>query len=31
VRLNTLLNDVMATEVGTNDGGFLPEAVRPKK
>jgi arylsulfatase len=31
LRLNTLLNDLMAREVGVNDGKFLPEAVRPKK
>jgi arylsulfatase len=31
LRLNALLNDLMAREVGVNDGKFLPEAVRPKK
>jgi arylsulfatase len=31
LRLNGLLNDLMAREVGVNDGSFLPEAVRPKK
>ena len=31
LRLNTLLNDLMAKEVGVNDGKFLPEEVRPKK
>jgi arylsulfatase len=30
LRLNALLNDLMAREVGINDGKFLPEAVRPK-
>ncbi len=27
---NKLLNDLIAAEVGVNDGSFLPEAVRPK-
>jgi len=31
LRLNGLLNDLMAREVGVNDGRFLPESVRPKK
>jgi arylsulfatase len=31
LRLNALLNDLMAREVGVNDGKFLPEVVRPKK
>jgi arylsulfatase len=31
LRLNSLLNDLMAQEVGVNDGKFLPEIVRPKK
>ena len=31
LRLNGLLNDLMAREVGVNDGKFLPEVVRPKK
>jgi hypothetical protein len=31
VRLNALLNDLMAKEVGTNDGKFLPDGVRPEK
>jgi arylsulfatase len=31
LRLNALLNDLMAREVGVNDGKFLPEIVRPKK
>jgi arylsulfatase len=30
LRLNGLLNDLMAREVGINDGKFLPEVVRPK-
>jgi arylsulfatase len=30
VRMNTLLNELMAREVGANDGSFLPKAVRPK-
>ena len=31
LRMNALLNDLMSREVGTNDGRFLPEVVRPKK
>jgi arylsulfatase len=31
LRMNALLNDLMAKEVGVNDGKFLPEAVRPKQ
>jgi arylsulfatase len=31
LRLNALLNDLMAREVGVNDGKFLPEVVRPRK
>jgi arylsulfatase len=31
LRMNALLNDLMAKEVGINDGKFLPEDVRPKK
>ena len=31
LRLNGLLNDLMAREVGVNDGRFLPDAVRSKK
>jgi arylsulfatase len=31
LRMNTFLNDLMAKQVGANDGKFLPEAVRPKK
>jgi arylsulfatase A-like enzyme len=30
LRMNALLNELMAKEVGTNDGSFLPEAIRPK-
>jgi arylsulfatase len=30
LRLNGLLNDLMAREVGVNDGKFLPKVVRPK-
>ena len=30
LRMNRLLNDLMAREVGVNDGQFLPKAVRPK-
>jgi arylsulfatase len=31
LRLNALLNDLMAKEVGVNDGKFLPKVVRPTK
>ena len=31
LRLNGLLNDLLAREVGVNDGRFLPEVIRPKK
>jgi arylsulfatase len=31
LRLNDLLNDLMAREVGANDGRFLPAPVRPGK
>jgi arylsulfatase len=31
LRMNALLNDLMAKEVGKNDGAFLPAAVRPKQ
>jgi hypothetical protein len=27
--MNALLNDLMAQEVGANDGRFLPEVIRP--
>ncbi len=30
ISMNDLLNDLIAYEVGDNDGSFLPEAVRPK-
>jgi len=30
LRMNTLLNELIAREVGANDGQFLPPAVRPK-
>lgn len=30
MRLNALMNELIADEVGTNDGQFLPAAVRPK-
>ena len=30
LRMNALLNQLMAKEVGTNDGSFLPAAIRPK-
>ena len=30
LRMNALLNELMATEVGNNDGSFLPEAIRPR-
>jgi arylsulfatase len=31
LRMNALLNDLMAKEVGKNDGAFLPAVVRPKQ
>jgi len=31
LRLNGMLNEYVAREVGPNDGSFLPESVRPKK
>jgi arylsulfatase len=31
LRMNALMNKLIAQEVGVNDGQFLPEAVRPKK
>jgi arylsulfatase A-like enzyme len=31
LRMNRMLNDLMAKEVGVNDGKFLPDAVRPRK
>ena len=30
LRMNALLNELMAKEVGRNDGSFLPAAIRPK-
>jgi len=30
LRMNGLLNDLMAKEVGVNDGRFLPQDIRPK-
>lgn len=30
LKMNTLLNELMALEVGDNNGQFLPEAVRPQ-
>jgi hypothetical protein len=30
LRMNALLNELIAEEVGVNDGRFLPPAVRPK-
>jgi arylsulfatase len=30
LRMNKLLNELLAREVGVNDGQFLPKAVRPK-
>ena len=30
LRMNALLNELMAKEVGKNDGRFLPAAIRPK-
>ena len=30
LRMNALLNQLMAKEVGKNDGSFLPAAIRPK-
>lgn len=29
LRMNALLNDLMAKEVGVNDGSFLPKVIRP--
>lgn len=29
LRMNSLLNSLMAKEAGPNDGGFLPEVIRP--
>jgi arylsulfatase A-like enzyme len=30
LRMNALLNDLIAKEVGKNDGAFLPDAIRPE-
>lgn len=30
LRMNALLNELMADEVGKNDGSFLPQEIRPK-
>ena len=30
LRMNALLNELMANEVGKNDGSFLPEEIRPQ-
>ncbi|MGB8406464.1 MAG: sulfatase-like hydrolase/transferase [Mycobacterium sp.] len=30
LRMNALLNELMAAEVGKNDGSFLPEPIRPR-
>jgi hypothetical protein len=30
LRMNALLNELIAKEVGTNDGSFLPDPIRPK-
>jgi arylsulfatase A-like enzyme len=30
LRMNALLNELMAKEVGRNEGGFLPAAIRPR-
>jgi uncharacterized protein YjiS (DUF1127 family) len=30
LRMNSLLNDLMAKEVGVNDGHFFPQDIRPK-
>jgi hypothetical protein len=30
LRMNDLLNELMALELGKNDGSFLPAAIRPK-
>jgi arylsulfatase A-like enzyme len=30
LRMNALLNELMANEVGRNDGSFLPQEIRPK-
>ena len=30
LKMNKLLNDLIAKEVGVNGGGFLPKEIRPK-
>jgi arylsulfatase A-like enzyme len=30
LRMNALLNELIAKEVGKNDGAFLPDAIRPQ-
>jgi arylsulfatase len=30
LRMNALLNELIANEVGKNDGSFLPKEIRPK-
>jgi arylsulfatase len=30
LRMNALLNELMANEVGKNDGSFLPKEIRPQ-
>ena len=29
--MNALLNELIAKEVGKNDGSFLPEEIRPQR
>jgi arylsulfatase len=31
LRMNALLNELIANEVGKNDGGFLPKEIRPQR
>ena len=31
LRMNALLNELMANEVGKNDGSFLPKEIRPQR
>jgi arylsulfatase len=31
LRMNALLNELMAKEVGRNDGSFLPKEIRPQR
>ncbi len=30
LRVNALRNELMASEIGKNDGSFLPEPIRPR-